>query len=322
MCNTNESADAAIKLVNNGSGHHVIQGNYIGFEPDGTPANGSANDYGIVVQNSADNQISYNFIGGSKLHALQFVGAATTGNHVIENGIGLAPADGSPAGNGGGSGCALCFAAPAVDIATGAHDNYIGAIGAGGGNNFIVDNFGGGVAVASDAGQGNRVYGNNVIHDNGGQLAIDLGAIGPTANDVGDADAGGNGLQNYPQLAQAIREHPGSVHVSGALLTAAPASAQAYRLDFYWTDACLASDGTGPRGELKKYVGFTNIYADGVAYASVFSALDVATSANLPTGPANTGFITAIATDAAGNTSEPGPCQPYIDDYIFANGFN
>lgn len=32
-------------------------------------------------------------------------------------------------------------------------------------------------------------------------------------------------------------------------------------------------------------------------------------------------YVFAIATDAAGNTSEPGPCHAFIDDYIFTDGF-
>jgi len=179
-----QSTEAAIKIASNGAGHHLIQGNYLGFNFDGTKWTGTPNKYGIYLQDSGSNEISFNYIGNSQLYALFLSGANTSANHVIENSIGAAPADGSPAGNGAGSGCLLCFALPAVELASGAHGNYIGAIGGNGGNNVIVNNYGGGVYVEQGAGTGNRIYGNNAIHDNGGELAVDLGTLGPTINGV------------------------------------------------------------------------------------------------------------------------------------------
>ena len=319
-----QSTEAAIKLATNGAGNHLIQGNYIGFDFNGTKWTGAPNKYGIYAQDSGSNEISFNYIGGSQLYALFFTGTNASANHVIENSIGTAPADGAAAGNGAGSACLVCFALPAVEIASGAHDNYIGAIGGSGGNNVIVNNYGGGVYVEQTAGTGNRVYGSNVIHDNGGELAIDLGSLGPTLNDVGDGDFGGNNLQNYPTLSQATRIEANVVRLSGSLVAQTGVPAGGYRLDVYWTDTCLFGGGGSdtPRGEMKRYAGFLNIYSDGSTFNLPFSNEDIMASGNLPhPTPAAPGYLFAIATDGAGNTSEPGPCRTFVDDYIFSNGF-
>ena len=59
----------------------------------------------------------------------------------------------------------------------------------------------------------------NSIHDNAA-LGIDLvGAnfqYGVTPNDSLDADTGGNGLQNFPDLASATRQGS-TIHIRGAL---------------------------------------------------------------------------------------------------------
>ncbi|HSE13866.1 MAG TPA: right-handed parallel beta-helix repeat-containing protein [Rudaea sp.] len=314
-----QSTYAAIKLDTNGIGNHVIQGNYIGFAPDGTNWSGALNKWGIYSLNSGSNTISFNYIGNSIFNAIHLTGSATSQNRIVENSLGIAPADGGNAGGGYGTCNPLCFGGfPAIDIVASAHDNFVGASGSTGGNNFIANNDGPGVWVEPTAGTGNRVFGSNVIHDNSGFLAVDLGGLGATANDVGDLDTGPNNLQDYPILSQAMRIAPNLMRVSG-LLSAQHGTATNYRLDFYFTDTCIGpGDGTGARGEMKKYVGFMLPPAwDGSGYLLPFSTTDIAIAGSLP----KTGYIAATATDGNGNTSEIGPCEPYIDDYIFANGF-
>jgi hypothetical protein len=65
-----------------------------------------------------------------------------------------------------------------------------------GARNLIAFNTSDGVNVT--VGTGNALLGNQ-IHSNT-LLGINLGAAGVTANDVGDADAGANNLQNFPVL--------------------------------------------------------------------------------------------------------------------------
>ena len=105
--------------------------------------------------------------------------------------------------------------------------------------------------------------------------------------------------------------------VSGLVFTQNFGAAQNYRLDFYWTDVCLPVDGSGSRGELKRYVGYLSVGADGTTFLAPFSTTDIVAASGLP----STGYVFAITTDGSGNTSEPGPCHTYFDDYIFANGF-
>ncbi len=66
-------------------------------------------------------------------------------------------------------------------------------------NNSIAHNQGVGVSVIHQArGEGNLITANS-IHSNG-LLGIDLGGDGVTLNDLDDADAGANRLQNFPDL--------------------------------------------------------------------------------------------------------------------------
>src|SRR5262249_27249145 len=161
----------------------------------------------------------YNYIGSTELNAIRLTGSTTTANRIIENSIGTAPADDTAAGGGYGTCSPICLGgAAAIDILSGAHDNFVGAIGGAGGNNFVVNNVGPGVWVEGNAGNGNRIYGNNVIHDNNAYLPVDLGLQGPTLNDVGDGDSGGNKLQNYPTLSQAMRIETDVVRLSGSLV--------------------------------------------------------------------------------------------------------
>jgi parallel beta-helix repeat protein len=54
------------------------------------------------------------------------------------------------------------------------------------------------IGISVDSGTGNRVLGNSVFANGG--LGLDLRPSGRTPNDPGDVDAGGNALQNTPEL--------------------------------------------------------------------------------------------------------------------------
>jgi len=307
-----ETAGPAIKLLNNGNGNHNIQGNYFGFNFDGTPYVGAQNKFGILVTNSAGNHIEGNYIGGSQVNAISLTGANTANNVVSDNHIGIAPTGGSPAGNGVGICNPVCFGAfPSIDLSAGAHDNVVGAQCSSSSThpNLITHNFGPGVSVESNAGTGNQICGVNFIYNNSGHLAIDLGLPGPTANDNGDIDNGGNNVQNYPVLSKATRIEANVMRFSGNLPT--PGTSSSYRFDFFWSDTCVPGnpDTTGPRGELKLNAGSLNVVG------SLFSNADLIAYEDIP----KIGFLSAIATDASGNTSEPGPCFPLDDDYIFSD---
>ena len=108
--------------------------------------------------------------------------------------------------------------------------NVIGGTGSGAGS-LIAGNAGPGIAVSSAA-QGTAIWGNSIT-DNGG-LGIDLNYDSAVnANDTGDADDGGNHLQNFPVLTQAASD--GTVtRVQGSLNSRPDHD---YRLEFFANDA-------------------------------------------------------------------------------------
>lgn len=177
------------------------------------------------------------------------------------------------------------FGGAGVLITGAARDNLIGGTNAAAGN-VIVSNGWAGVEVLS--GTNNAVRG-NAIFGNGG-LGIDLGGNGPTPNDDKDPDTGPNQLQNYPVLTSATINSNGIV-VAGSLNSR---PSVVFQLDFY---ASLAGDESG-FGEGQTWLGsraITNTSGGTVTF-----------NFTLPLTLAGR-YITATATDPAGNTSEFSP---------------
>ena len=158
----------------------------------------------------------------------------------------------------------------------------------------------------SSAAAGNRIQGNGVgVHVAGGTgttirhnsidgsttLGIDLGfpQDGVTPNDAGDPDTGANDLQNFPVLNPDIS----SATVVGGTLNSDPAGD--YTIDVYDSPAC---DPTG-NGEGTTHVASFSVVTDGAGDAPF---------GERPLSPAASGFLTATATDASGNTSEFSSC--------------
>ncbi|USN98009.1 MAG: hypothetical protein H6810_07400 [Phycisphaeraceae bacterium] len=138
---------------------------------------------------------------------------------------------------------------------------------------------------------GNSIYGNN-------DLGIDLGNngvtwFGVTPNDPLDADAGANGLQNYPVIDTATTSL-GGTHVTGQL-PSAPNSA--YRVELFASPAC---DESG-HGEGELFLGHFFVATDPLGVAPI----DDTVAGVVPTD----WVVTATATDiATGNTSEFSAC--------------
>ena len=139
--------------------------------------------------------------------------------------------------------------------------------------------------VMVEGGTGNQIRGNS-IHSNS-RLGIDLGRAGVTANDLGDVDTGPNNLQNFPVLTAA--QGGATTRVEGTLNSLAGTS---FALDFY---ANTTANPSG-YGEGERYLGSTTVTTDASGNASFSVEL---LSATLPGE-----FVTATATDPAGNTSE------------------
>jgi hypothetical protein len=316
-----QSTAAAIEISGTTGGHYLF-GNYIGFALDGSNWSGVKNLNGIQITGSGANRIESNVIGNSPNYGIFLTGPNTTANAINYNAIGVTPFTRVAAGNGNAG----------IAFANGAHNNRIGPApgSTAGGQNEIRNNGGPGIWLKGAgpegvAGDNNRINGNNTVYNNNGLLAIDIGAgsdpfgLGPTADDSGDGDTGPNRVENYPYLTQAMRFEADKIALDGYFLTEFRGTGQTYRLDVFWTDSCVGSGASNdtPRGEMKRYIGALNVAVPSGTYLQPFPYTTITAPRSIP----GTGFLFAIATDGTGNTSEPGPCEPFVDDYLFTNGF-
>lgn len=137
----------------------------------------------------------------------------------------------------------------------------------------------------------------NSIHDNG-LLGIDLGSFfggidGVTANDPLDADDGGNGLQNTPELLSVMRVGD-DLHVEGALHSS---PGDAFSVEVFASPAC---DPSGS-GEGQLVLGVTTVNTD--------AAGDATFDLTLP-GPLTDGWVLAATATllSTGSTSEFSTC--------------
>jgi hypothetical protein len=164
-----------------------------------------------------------------------------------------------------------------------------------GSSNVIAFNSGSGVSIgfdASDMSNGVVVSGNS-IHDNGG-LGVDLGNDGVTPNTACGSSQGPNLLQNAPILTGAASS--GATTKILGTLNSMPDSP--FRLELFSNSSC---DPSG-YGEGAGFLGSAQVTTDASCHASF--------EVTLPIGVAPGSFITATATDAAGNTSEFSACRP------------
>ncbi len=145
-------------------------------------------------------------------------------------------------------------------------------------DNAVANNGDNGVAVTSGSTQvtvANNSFFNNAL------LGIDLGDNGVTANDVGDADTGPNGLQNFPVLT-----FSGGVY-TGTLNSQAN---KTYKIEVFHD---TASSPTAAQGK-------TRIHTETVTTDAAGNASFTIPTAVVPSA----GQITATATSDDGSTSE------------------
>jgi hypothetical protein len=256
----------------------VVQGNYIGTDAAGTAA--LPNLQGIRVFGAAGNTIgggsgAANVISGNIVGVL-LEEAGTTGNMIRGNLIGTRPDGSTPLGN--------TQAGVAVKRASG---NSVGGL-ANANANVIAGNDGYG--VVSYGGWANQILRNSIYGNALPGIALDP-ATGVTPNDVLDKDYGPNKKQNYPILFL-TSTGASTTTVDGWLKSLPNAS---YRVELFGAAACDASGF----GEGQTYLGSTNVTTDAAGFAGIL--------ADLPTTSPGA-FVTATATDAAGNTSEFSTC--------------
>ena len=273
----NRAGDDAIE-IDVGATSTTVVGNYLGTDVSGTIA--LSNGYGITVKTDGNiiggtTALDRNVIAGNTSKADSFgIGfwQDADNNTVQGNYIGVG-ADGVKAiGNRDG----VLFASGQT-----ADNNVIGGtttVAA----NVIANNTQDGITALS--GNGNAFLG-NVIYGNA-LLGVNLGTAGVTNNDNNDPDTGANNLQNFPVLTGAFPSGSG-VTISGSLNSEA---GKTYRIEFF-------ANSTDVR-EAQRYLGSTTVTTPGTSpYTTTFTATIAAVVA-----PGE--YITATATDPAGNTSE------------------
>jgi hypothetical protein len=275
--------------------NNVVTGNHIGVDASGTQAAGGMAYSGVLVEGTG------NRIGGT---------TAGSGNVISGQGVVSPQLANRPAGirvNGGsgiviqgnrigtdGSGTSPIPNQIGIHVADiffdGAPTGILIGGSAPGAGNIVAFNQMDGIAV-QETGQPpfSVTISRNSIFDNG-ELGIDLAdrplteqyPAAVTPNDPGDGDDGANRLQNFPVLAAAVDDGQ-AVTVTGSLDTPNP---QLATVELF----------TGPVADPSGF-GEGRVFRTAVApdAAGTFSAV-------LPAG--TTGFVTATATDAAGNTSE------------------
>ena len=281
----------------------VIENNYIGTTPDGLEQGSLASNIGIGFEGSnSGTRVKDNLIAGilghgqGPHHQGQLFGWAVLfwqlgdGDDVSFTGntIGL-DANGEPrlgsvwgidVGNAGASGI--------VDV-------RIGGTAPGEGN-VIAGHRLNGITVGRST-PNVRISGNS-LHTNG-WLGIDLiptgYGYGVSFNDALDADTGGNGLQNFPEVTSATVEG-NAIRVVGELHSSAFAD---LTIELFASPAC---DDSG-YGEGEVFLGATQVSTDAAGNAS----FDVQVPARVPPG----WLLTSTATlEPTGATSEFSACIP------------
>lgn len=265
----------------------IVHGNYLGTDITGNrglPSSGA----GILIGNGApDNVIGGsgagqgnvigNFTDGIRITGGPF-GGPSVGNVIHGNKIGLGTL-GSPIPN-----------ATGVGAYSAEGNTVIGGINPGEGN-VIAFNTQSGIDLQS--GSGNIIRGNS-IHGNGALGIDDVFPFStlPVPNDVGDGDTGPNGLQNFPILAPVTFPDSGHVRIMGSLNSHAVTH---YTLDFYANSLPLH-----PKDFLQGQTWIGLFDNPAVTDAQGNLSFDV----TLPVSGAPIVWISATATDDAGDTSE------------------
>jgi CSLREA domain-containing protein/uncharacterized repeat protein (TIGR01451 family) len=265
----------------------AVRGNLIGTSVDGLAARPNGLQ-GILLTTTSeitnviiggDQPDHRNVISGNGQDGIRFDCAAISGNcfdgtRVLGNFIGPAAAGGLLGNLGNG-----------VNLA--AMDGgrvYIGGINPGEGNR-IAFNGGNGIR-ATFGGIGRASFVRNDIYLNG-QLGIDLGGDGRTANDGGDADTGANGLLNFPTFTAYSAPGGNSAIIDVELDTPDIGGNYPARVDFY----------KATEDEPSVWLGTSTCAAPGVNCPASFA---------FPVGVtvAADDIVLGIVTDAFGKSSE------------------
>jgi hypothetical protein len=270
---------------------HSLLNNYIGTDPTATTPVPNARGVSIRGGSSPAAQAQANVLEGNLIAGNLGVGVSlceAADTRLIGNRLGTDPTGTMPLGNGSHGLHLRCAGAPRTLI----EQNTI-AFNAGDGIRIAPD-YRAAVALTPEGHQSTTIR-RNAIFANAG-LGINLlpppvgTEDGSTANDVCDTDPGANRLQNFPDLLLATSDGQ-STHISGTLNSLPN---QVFEIDFF---ANVSADPAG-FGEGEFFLGTVSLSTD----TACQGAFDVV----IPLGTLGL-WLTATATDAAGNTSEFSP---------------
>jgi CSLREA domain-containing protein len=299
-----------------------VLNNYIGVTATGFGPLGNS-QFGVLIQNGSHNVIggnlegSRNVISSNGNDGIRIL--VSDNNRVQNNYIGTNSGGFLPLGN-GNVGLSLLFSNNNIIGGSGSDEeaNLVAANGTEGirlsssNNNQIERNFIGtneeGMANLGNMGDGilvssgttNRIKSNSIANNGGLGINLDGGVLpadGVTPNDVGDADTGGNELQNFPVLTSAVRD---DIHVTvQGTLNSTPSTM--FRVEFFGSPSCDPS----LNGEGQRYITSDNHMTDASGNVNI--------SGTFQSNSLSDQFITATATDPLGNTSEFSLCVPVSD---------
>ncbi|HVG33668.1 MAG TPA: DUF4394 domain-containing protein [Pyrinomonadaceae bacterium] len=254
-----------------GANQIFVRGNYIGTNAAGTAA--IPNSSGIFTLGTTEN----NEIGGAFPEARNVISGNAIGLFLASTSSVL---NASVQGNFIGTNAAGTGALPngfGIVMGFDTKNNVIGGT-IPASANVIAFNTGNAITV-EPAAINNSIFGNSIF-SNGG-LGIDLNNEGVTPNDAGDADIGGNNLQNYPVLTSATSTG-GDTTIAGTLNSTPNSS---FRVEFF---SSTARDTSG-FGEGQSFIGTTTVTTDAGGNATFTFNTGSAT----PSGR----FITATTTN-------------------------
>ncbi|MBC8356264.1 MAG: DUF4347 domain-containing protein, partial [Planctomycetes bacterium] len=278
-------------FITGGSGGNLIAGNYLNTDVTGL-IDQSTGGWGVDLINAGNG----NIIGGSSVadrnvsagRGVAINGASNTNTVITGNYFGVGSDGLTDLGSGDFTVLQLANAA----------NTRIGGTAPGEGN--IIAN---GATDGIEIWTGTSTILGNSIHGNAG-LGIDLNNDGLTANDLGDADAGANNLQNFPMLEGAV-SLAGNTTITGTLRSAASTT---YRIEFY---ASPTGDASG-HGEGQTYLGFTTVVTDingeanfnpTLTGVSVTSGYAVSATATVDLGGGSYGDTSEFASNLLANST-------------------
>ncbi len=297
----------------------TIQGNLIGTDRSGTAAipNGQPGNWGGILIGARRNVIiggadanARNVISGNQPWGIaiwpsfggafggvpitdslimgNFIGSDWTGTQALPNGFPQA----ASAAFGGGM--------QIQSIQSGMVDAWpIGGFGADEAN-LIAFNRGAGIIAVNAAGAAYFDNRGNAIHRNRatGRANVDIGTLGPTPNDPGDADVGSNNGQNYPDIVSASQSGD-QLTITYRVDSAPTNSAYPLSIDFY-------ANVAGGSGDL--------LGQDEYPLSAAQTPRTITLS--LPAGVSGIPFV-AVATTADGYSSEFSPAVDVIFEHDF-----